>query len=197
MAYSDRPPPTPEDVFIVPSAFIGALRILSKRMSGSKVWWAIGGETAEIMQGVHINPAEIEVMTTAAGAKEVVSRLQEYKPSDLAQVEKRLEREAEVEQTRFPVFMRSLCSELFIQVPRCRIHGDYQIKVGEWEWGDVMEFDPIEMNLAGALLPVMPLRLASEIFLTIGWGDRVSKISDAVSRAHHSLHQEQGGEPVY
>ena len=66
-------------------------------------------------------------------------------------------------------------------------HSEYQIKVGEWEWGDPLEFEPVETNLAGVMIPLMPVRIASEMYLMLGWMDKANMISTAVHRAHHRL----------
>ena len=92
-----------------------------------------------------------------------------------------------VEGKEFPVYVKSLFAHFMLGAVEVNAHSDYRIKVGEWEWGDRLEFEPVEMNLAGGLIPIMPVRIASEIYLTLGWTDRANRISDAVRRAHHRL----------
>jgi len=144
-----------------------------------------------------VRPKEVEAVTEGAGLQETLGRLSEYRPTEPAPTERRLERDAEIGGKSLPVLSKSVSAGLTVEGVPVLIHGDYRLKVGEWELGDAVVFDPIVMNVAGVPLPVMPLRIASEIYLTLGWVDRVEKISDAVARAHHALHQQSGGEPVY
>ena len=64
------------------------------------------------------------------------------------------------------------------------IHSDCQMKVGEWEWGDPLFFEPVFMNVASIQVPLTPLRLRSEIYLGLGWEDRATKVAEAFKRSH-------------
>lgn len=64
-----------------------------------------------------------------------------------------------------------------------RVHGDYQLKVGEWDWGDPLIFETDSVILLGLDVPLMPLRLKSEIYITLGWLERATLISEAFKRA--------------
>ena len=136
-------------------------------------------------------------MTDLDGLKDAVGRLSEYSPPEPKLTERTLSREAEIQNEKLPIRTRSHLTSFMIDNVPFQINGDFQYKVGAWEWGDTLLFVPQSVNVAGAVLPVMPLRLASELYLTLGWLDRVEMISDAVARAHHALHQESGGDPVY
>lgn len=196
MSQFGRPPPKPEEVFVVPPAVLSALRTITSKMKGSEAKWSVIGDLSENLQGVHVRPNEIEILTDEDGLKQMFNVLLEYKPTEITLVERTLDRTAEIQEKTLPVLVRSNCTSLAIQGVQVRIDSEYQMKVGDWEWGDPLVFDPVSMNVAGMSLSAMPLRLASEFYLTLGWLDRVEGISDAVARAHHLLHQ-SGGEPVY
>ena len=197
MEYLGRPPPKPEEIFVVPPSLLLAAGTVAAKLSGVESSWGLMGDLAENLQGVHVRPKDVQIVTDAEGLKEIVSRLAEYHLPEPTSLEGRLDREAEIDDKKFPVFTRSRSARGTISGADVRVHGDYQMKVGDWEWGDPVIFEPLMVNLAGVEVPVMPLRIASEIYLTLGWVDRVQEISEAVGRAHHALHEQTAGEPVY
>jgi len=67
------------------------------------------------------------------------------------------------------------------------VHGDLRIKVGEWEWGDPLDFEPEYVYVVGVKVPVVPLKLKTELYLGLGWMDRVRKINEAMARRHHKI----------
>jgi hypothetical protein len=79
--------------------------------------------------------------------------------------------------------------DLTVHGAEVQVHGEYQMKVGEWEWGDPLEFKAPIVNIVGIRVPVLPIRLSSELYLTLGWSDRVEKISLAIAHAHHGRGQ--------
>jgi hypothetical protein len=179
--------PKPHEVFILPVPFISCLLTIAKKLEGSEVKWAVGGETSEIIQGVHVNPANIEIFTDKAGMEELVRRMADYNPSPVSMVERKLDRAASHEGKELPVVVRANQCKLVVDGVDVYAYSDYQFKVGDFEWGDTLEFEPAVVNVAGTIIPVMHSRIMSEIYLMLGWDDRVEMISDAVHRAHHAL----------
>ncbi len=183
MSFTGRPPPKPEEIFITPPSFVPALRTLAKKMQGSGANWAISSDLAENLLGVHIRPTEVEVVTDMNGLREIRARLSEFSPPEPVLTEKTLAREAEIQNEMHPVRTRSNLVSFKINEVLFLVHGDFQFRVGGWDWGDPVLFDAQSVNVAGSTIPVMPLRIASEIYLTLGWLDRVEMISDAVTGA--------------
>jgi hypothetical protein len=101
--------------------------------------------------------------------------------------ERKLQRSAEVGSERYPVTVRSYAARLSVEGVRLDVYGDVQIKVGDWDWGDTLEFEPEFSHVVDVRIPVFPLRLKSELYLGLGWTDRASKISEAMARAHHGF----------
>ena len=62
-----------------------------------------------------------------------------------------------------------------------KVHGDLQFKVDDWDWGDVLEFDPEYVYVVGAKIAVVPLSVKYELYRSLGWIDRVEKIRLATS----------------
>jgi hypothetical protein len=194
LALVDRPPPKPSEIFTVPPKSLTALQAITAKLHGSKAKWAVGGDMAELLQGVHLSLNGIEIFTDGEGLTELFDRLADFDPTPISTVEARLGREAEIEGKMVPVFVKSNCTRLKVLGTDLCVHGEYQVKVGDWEWGDAVVFEPIDVNITGVVVPVMPIRLSSEIYLSLGWMDRVESISAAIARAHHALHAEQRSE---
>ena len=179
--------PEPKDVVLVPQPILRtASKILEKFKGGIAAKWAIGGDAGEVMLGVNVTPEHIEIITTKEGCEEIVKALAEYQPSAPVMVEREHPRKAEIDGAMLPVYTRSYYSELRIDGVKVEVHGDEQIKVGEWDWGDPLDFKPEYAYIAAGKLPLVPLTLKSELDIGLGWLDRVKLISDAVLQKHHS-----------
>jgi hypothetical protein len=181
--------PKPEDLYNIPVEFVRCLVEIGPKVQKSGAWWSLSGDVSENMLDVHVRPTEIEIVTDAGGLEKIFTALSGYNPTPIAAKEWKLERLAEPDGNQYPVFARSNCTELTVKGAKVTVHGDYQMKVGEWEWGDAFYFDPVLINVAGVDIPVMPLRLRTEIYLMLGWVDRAKEISEAYARSHAQLHQ--------
>ena len=181
--------PKAEDIYILPVPFITSILEIAPKIKKSGVWWAFGGDLSEKLGGVAIIPKEIEILTDSEGAEKIFACLAEYNPTPIAVVEKKLDRQAEIDGKKYPVLVRSHRTSLTVKGVEVIVHGDYQIRVGEWDWGDSLQFKSSIVNMTGTEIPVMPIRLSSEIYLTLGWLDRVQMIATAISNAHHAMGQ--------
>lgn len=70
---------------------------------------------------------------------------------------------------------------------KVKVHGDLQFKVDDWDWGDVLEFDPEYVYVVGAKIALVPLSVKSELYQNLGWIDRVEKIKQAISPPRRKL----------
>ena len=186
---SGRRIPLPEDMYNVPANLLACVVEIAPRLKKSGAWWALSGDLSENMLGVYVRPRGVEILTDTAGVERISSALSNYKPSPVEVRETRLEREAELDLKKYPVFVRSRCTEFSLNGAKVAIHGDYQMKVGEWEWGDALFFDPDFVNIAGLRIPVVPTSLKSELYITLGWNDRARLISEAFTRAHSPTYE--------
>ena len=150
--------------------------------------WAIGGEAGEIMRGVNVHTDLLEIVTTREGTDEICRAMADSVTLAPAVAEQRSERDADVEGKMLPVYFRSYYAELTVGGVKVKVLGDEQIKVGEWDWGDPLDYAPDHVYVVGVKVPLVPLRLKSELDLGLGWLDRVELISDAVMRSHHRGH---------
>jgi hypothetical protein len=183
------PAPKMEDIYVLPASFIKAICEISPKIQKTGAWWAIGGDLSEMLGGVTVVPKEIEILTTIDGVQKLFEGFAEYNPSPVELVEKKLDREADINGTDYPVTVRSHQTHFTVHGAPVVVHGDYQMRVGVWDWGDSLQFNAPKANVMGARVPVMPIRLASEFYLTLGWSDRVELISVAIHKAHHALGQ--------
>lgn len=178
--------PRPEEITILRMSLVRVCVQLGKLLKGTKITWGIWGDASEVISSVNVrNVDHIEILTSKEGCEEICRILKDYVVRKPALVEKRVDRDADVDGHIFPIFMRSHYAELSIDNAKVEVHGDEQIKVGEWEWGDPLEFKPSEINVIGTMVPIVPLNLKSELYLGLGWLDRVALISDAVMASRH------------
>ncbi len=177
--------PKPEEIVILTRPVLKAVIKVGDALKDARAKWGIGGEAGEIMQGVNVHTDIIEVLTTKEGTSEICQLMSEYQTLTLAVVEEKLERDADVDGKMLPVYIRSNYAELTVEGVKVKVYGDEQIKVGEWDWGDPLDFEPVFVYVVATKVPLVPLRLKSELDLGLGWLDRVELISDAVIRAQH------------
>ncbi|MGA2666375.1 MAG: hypothetical protein ABSF83_15675 [Nitrososphaerales archaeon] len=187
----DSKVPKPEDVAYLPAPLLRAVLLLGRELKDLHAKWAIGGDAGEIIKGVHVKTDHLEILTTKEGCFEVCELLAARVTAPPEEAERRLAREADVEGRAYPVRVRGLYAELSIDGVRVEVHGDEQIRVGEWEWGDPLDFEPEYTYVVRARVPIVPLRLKSELDLGLGWLDRLELISSAVMSGRH--HLVQGG----
>jgi hypothetical protein len=178
--------PSPEEVVLVPPQILKTATKLLGLVNGNvKAKWAISGDAAEVMMGVNVNADYIEILTTKEGCDEIDKILVDYRTLAPAMVEKKIPRDADIDGKMLPVFIRSHYAEFGIDGVKVEVHGDEQIKVGEWEWGDALDYTGDYTYIPGGKLPLVPLSLKSELYLGLGWLDRVTLVSDAVLQKHH------------
>jgi len=101
--------------------------------------------------------------------------------------ERQLERSAEIHLKPLPIIIKSYSSSFNVQGLRLDVHGDLQIKVGDWDWGDPIDFEPEYIYVVSVKVPATPLELKKELYRGLGWYDRVSKIHAAMARRHHKI----------
>lgn len=181
--------PKPKEIFPVPEALLHSVFEIAPKIQGSGAWWAIAGDLSENVMGVHVEPSEIEILTDAAGLEKIFKALSSYNPSQIAAHERKLDREADLDLQKYPVFERSNLTELTVRGVKVMVKGDCQLKVADWEWGDPFYFDADFINIAGVNVPLMPLSIRSEIYITLGWLDRARLISEAYTKAHTRFHE--------
>jgi hypothetical protein len=181
--------PLPEDMYNVPANLLACVVEIAPKMKKTGAWWALGGDLSENMSGVFVRPRGVEILTNAAGVEKISSALSSYKLSPIEVRETRLDRDAELDLKKYPILVRSRYTEFTLNGTKVAVDGDYQMKVGEWDWGDPLFFDPDFVNIAGLRVPVMPTSLKTDLYITLGWNDRARLISEAFTRAHSPTYE--------
>jgi hypothetical protein len=186
--------PRVEDFVMIRPQLLRVLLEAARALRGVDARWALGGDASEVVQGVNTPAHSLEFLTFGESSTRAVhltfggrfpgesgaAVLQEP-----AELEVTLPRVAEIGEESRPVFVRSLHSKFQAGEVPIEIHGDPRIKIGDWGWGDPIEFEPALVYVVGEKLPVMPLRLRSDIYFGLGWLDRVNLIHEANRRKHH------------
>jgi hypothetical protein len=177
--------PKPDEIVMLNQPVLKGVIKIGVALKDINAKWGIGGDAGEIMKGVNVHADIIEILTTKEGTEQICKAMSEYQTLAPAPAEEKLERDADVDGKMIPVFIKSSYAELTVDGVKVKIYGDEQIKVGEWDWGDALDFQPEDVYVVGTKVPLVPLRLKSELDLGLGWLDRVELISDAVMRSQH------------
>lgn len=171
----------------VEKKFVDAMLGITESLQNVDADWSLGGDVADAMRGVDIRPEYAELFTNEDGARKLHEVLWKYRPTELKLTEQRSSRDAHVNGTHYPVYLRSHFFECMVGDVRVKVHGDLQFKVGEWEWGDIIEYNPEPLYLVGVKVSIVPLTFRLELYRNLGWTDRVDAINAAVIKA--SEHQ--------
>jgi len=187
IALIERRIPTPEDLIVLAKPLLNATIRISHLLRGCSAKWALGGDIAEILLGVNVQPDDITILTTTEGCDEISSRLAIFQVEAPKVTERTLERSAEINARPFPVRIRSRAARFNVDGQILNVHGDLQIKVGDWEWGDTLYYNPEYVYVVNEKVPVVPLQLKTELYMGLGWVDRVRKINEAMAKRHHKF----------
>jgi hypothetical protein len=179
--------PKPEELVVLNKRLLDTTIFVGKALEDCPNKWAISGDVAEVISGVNVEPDRVTILTNKEGCVEISGRLAKYSIAPAAVVERRLEREASIGLKSYPVLIRSYMARFNIEGSELDVYGDLQIKVGEWDWGDPVDYEPDYVYVVGVKVPVVPLQLKSEIYGGLGWRDRATKIHEAVVRSRHKF----------
>lgn len=179
--------PTPESVTVLNASLLKVVIRLGRELREFDGMWGIGGDAGEIIKGVHRKTDHIEVLTTREGTETICKLMSENVTLPPADAERKEQRDADVDGKMLPVYTRSHYAELTVDKVKVEIHGDEQIKVGEWEWGDPLFFEPDYSYIVTERIPIVPLRLKQELDLGLGWLDRLDAIGVAIASGQHHL----------
>ena len=177
--------PKPEELVVLSKPLLDATIVIGKALEHCNNKWAIGGDVSEVISGVNVQPNHIAILTTAAGCDEITNKLAKYLVQPPNRVEKELEREATIDLKPYKVRIKSYTSMFNIEGSQLEVHGELQIRVGDWDWGDPLEFEPDYVYVVGVKVPIVPLKMKAELYTGLGWMDRATKIHQAVMRSRH------------
>ncbi|HZY46446.1 MAG TPA: hypothetical protein VFE96_01500 [Candidatus Bathyarchaeia archaeon] len=177
--------PKPEELVVLDKRLLDATVTIGRTLKDCKSKWAIAGDVAEVISGVNVIPNHISILTTKDGCDEIARKLNTNQVEPAHIVERELDREALVDLKSYKIRIKSYTFHSKVDGSGLNVHGDLRIKVGDWDWGDPIEFEPDYVNVVGVNVPIVPLKLKSELYTGLGWTDRAAKIHEAVMRSRH------------
>ena len=140
---------------MIPQTHLKVLRKLYERLKGSDVNWAVTGSLGFALQGVPVEPHDIDIQTDREGAYEI----------------ERLFSEFVVESVKFKESerIRSHFGVLRIDGIEVEIMGDIQKKVGD-EWEPPVDIDRHKrfVEIEGMKIPVLDLEYEYRAYLKMG-----------------------------
>lgn len=179
--------PKPEELVVLTKPLLEATMRVGELLKGCSAKWAFAGDLGEILFGVNVQPDHLTILTTSAGCDELSKTLAAFQIHAPKITEIQIKRSAEIDLKPLPIAVKSYSSSFNIQGQRLDVHGDLQIRVGGWDWGDPLDYEPEYVYVVNVKVPALPLELKQELYRGLGWYDRVSKIHAAMARRHHKI----------
>jgi hypothetical protein len=179
--------PKPEELVVLDKPLLEATIEVGNLLKDCQAKWALAGDIGEILNGVNVQPDHLTILTNVAGCEEISKKLERFQVEAPRQVETQIMRNAEIEPKALPITIKSYMSQFNLNGQRLNVHGDLRIKVGNWDWGDPLDYEPEYVYVVGVKVPVIPLELKTHLYRGLGWYDRVSKIHAAMARRHHKI----------
>ena len=140
---------------MIPQTHLKVLRKLYGRLSESNVNWAVTGSLGFALQGVPVEPHDIDIQTDRTGAYEIEHLFSEFviKPVKFSPTEK----------------IRSHFGALMIDGVKVEIMGDIQKKVND-EWEPPVDIDRHKrfVEIEGMKIPVLDLEYEYQAYLKLG-----------------------------
>lgn len=179
--------PKPEELVVLDKPLLEATIEVGNLLKDCKAKWVLAGDIGEILNGVNVQPDHLTIITNVVGCEEISKKLEGFQVEAPRQVETQIKRCAEIEPKALPVTIKSYRSQFNLNGQRLNVHGDLRIKVGDWDWGDPLDYEPEYVYVVGVKVPVLPLEMKTQLYRGLGWYDRVSKIHAAMARRHHKI----------
>ena len=140
---------------MIPQIHLKVLRKLYERLKGSDVNWAVTGSLGFALQGVPVEPHDIDIQTDKEGAYEI----------------ERLFYEFVIESVKFKESekIRSHFGALIIDGIKIEIMGDIQKKLND-EWEPPVNIDRYKcfVEIEGMKIPVLDLEYEYKAYLKLG-----------------------------
>lgn len=179
--------PKPEELIVLDKPLLEATIQVGNLLKDCQSKWALAGDIGEIVNGVNVRPDHLTILTNAEGCEEIGRKLERFQVEASRPVETQIKRNADIGPKSLPITVKSYASQFNLNGQRLNVHGDLRIRVGDWDWGDPLDYEPEYVYVVGVKVPVLPLELKTELYRGLGWYDRVSKIHAAMARRNHKV----------
>jgi hypothetical protein len=151
------------------SQHLTALKIISDKLCGKSIVWALTGSTSFKLQGMLLNPADIDIQTSEVGAYAINDYFKEYEITSVSfsSTEK----------------IRSHFGRFEISGVSVEVMGDIQKKYNG-EWDDIIDISPLVEHVFcdGMTIPVLNLSYESSAYRKMGRHDRADAIDKFLSQ---------------
>jgi hypothetical protein len=149
---------------LISEKIIGALRIVSERLTNKNVRWTLVGSLSLALQGVDVSPNDIDILSDKTGAYLIGDLLKDYgnKPVEFKEV----------------AMVRSYLGEFCINEIEIEVMAEYQEKV-EGQWKDLgSRLDsPILVQIGTLSVPVSSLLSQLQSYASSGREKDKAKVS--------------------
>jgi hypothetical protein len=149
---------------------MSVLRTIYNRLSTTEVNWALTGSLSFALQGVPVDPNDIDLQTDEAGAYEVERRLAEFvvRPVALLITEK----------------MRSHFGTLVIAGITVEIMGDIQKRQTDGTWSECVDLRCHKrfVEVEGMHIPVLSLEYEYEAYMMLGRVETAQLLQQSLQR---------------
>jgi hypothetical protein len=166
---------------VIPQKYVTVLLILHYKLNDKNIKWIVSGDLSERLRIIKVDPDCIEIVTSKDGAEQIFQAVQEFNPQKVNFQTRQLTRNAMIAGEELPVYARSYYFEFNVKEVTVKVQGDLQFKVGNWDWGEVFDFDPEYVYVTGKKIALTPLRIQCEFYQMLGWNDRAEKIAQIIN----------------
>ncbi len=146
------------------TAFLDVLRIIHGHLQGSPVQWALTGSLGMALQGMPIEPQDIDVQTDPEGAYAIERRLARWmvRPVTFSEAER----------------IRSHFGEARIRGTKVEIMGGIQKRLPDGSWEDPVPVSRHRriVDVNGMAIPVLSLEYEYEAYTRLERHDRAGQI---------------------
>jgi len=143
-----------------------ALKTIHEKLKSANVNWVLGGSTNLALQGVNINPRDIDILTDKKGAFIIEALLKDF-------------RIRKVEFTKSEK-IASYLGKFMVEGVEVEVMGDVQIRT-ERAWAKPLSpWRKKILKTEGMEIPVTPLDVELEAYRRLGRMDRVQKILEVM-----------------
>ena len=154
--------------------YLKVLRKINERLSNTSVNWAVTGSLGFALQGVPVEPNDIDIQTDKRGAYEIERYFSEFmtKRVTLSSTEK----------------IRSYFGEFMINRIKVEIMGDIQksLEDGSWENPVDLEHHKRVVQVEGMQVPVLSLEYEYQAYLKLGRVDKAEMLRNWLQGEHGS-----------
>ena len=154
--------------------YLKVLRKINARLNNTSVNWAITGSLGFALQGVPVEPNDIDIQTDKRGAYEIERHFSEFmtKRVTFSSTER----------------IRSYFGELMIDGIKVEIMGDIhkRLEDGSWENPVDLEYHKRVVEVEGMKMPVLSLEYEYQAYLKLGRIDKAKMLRKWLNSEHKS-----------